>query len=127
MRASEEPERREEVTDADITAYVAAEEAAAESAAANALDGFAGGGGGGGGANAEPGGKRQSMAVGLGKENDKGLECAGKGSDVTSKVTGETMEALVAKLAAQFPPTPTEKTQRALNEHRWVRRTCSCW
>jgi hypothetical protein len=120
MRPSEEPEQREEVTDADIMAYVAAQEAAAKSVAGNALDGFAGSGGVGSSASGSPAVKPPSQGVG-GKENDKASEKSAKAVDAASRVTGENVEALVAKLVAQFPPTPIEKAQRALNERKWVR------
>lgn len=116
MRPSEEPERREEVTDEDINAYIAAQEAAADSAAANNLDGFAGGGG------AAGGDKAAADAQGKAQNSDStGPEKGGKSSDAPKKAAGETMEAMVARLSAQYPPTPMEKTQRALMERKWVR------
>lgn len=124
MRLSEEPERREEVTDEDIAAYISAQEAAADSAAANNLDGFAGGGGG-GGSGGVVGDKGAPDAQGKAQNSDtKAPEKGGKSLDAPKKATGETMEAMVARLSAQYPPTPMEKTQRALMERKWVRQHC---
>lgn len=128
MRPSEEPERREEVTDEDIKAFISAQEAAAESAAANNLDGFAGGGGGGGSGGA--GGDKGATGDAQGKPQAQGADSkapdkGGKTKDTPRKAAGETVEALVARLSAQYPPTPMEKTQRALMERKWV--CCLCW
>jgi hypothetical protein len=116
MLPAEEPERREEVTDEDIAAYILAQEATADAAAAKTLDGFAGG---------QAGGDKPATGNAQGKLSTQGsvskaADKGGKVADAPKKANGDTREALIAKLSAQYPPTPLEKTQRALMERKWV-------
>jgi hypothetical protein len=121
MLPVEEPERREEVTDEDIAAYIAAQEAASKSAAANNLDGFAGGGGGASGTAADKGASKDAQGKPQTQGSDsKAPEKGIKAAEAPKKAAGETREALIARLSAQYPPTPIEKTQRALMERKWV-------
>lgn len=105
MLPGEEPERRDHVTDEEIAAYIAQQDAAADSAAdkGNALGGFSAGAG--------QGPSKQPHA--------QYVKTAGK-TNLTGNPSPEPLEDVLARIAASYPPTPLEQAQRTLNEKRWV-------
>jgi hypothetical protein len=105
MLPGEEPELRDQVTDEEIEAYIAQQDATSKRTTdkGNASDGF--------GAS----GDQETGKV-------TGFQSVDHGSKLnpSAKPAPEPLEDVLAKLAASYPPTPIEQAQRTLNERRWV-------
>ena len=114
MQEDEEPERREEVTDADIAAFLRTQEEEAAAAAGAQGGGF-------GGFEGKSGAKGNRAAADGASGAKDGAPAAKAGNDRRGvRRQGDTPEEAIARVAANTPLSPLEQAEQKLRERLLV-------